>query len=118
MKNITISIVITILLLAVSLLGLKYYFFQKELDLNQKIISTCHLNKKIANFNKLFVSNVLQSKGEVSYEDRLKLENAAIETQDKEIIDGWHDFLDSKTEAQAQENTKRLLNMFANKIIY
>ncbi len=118
MKNIINSIIIIILLLAVALLGVKYYLDQKQLDLNQKTISACNLNKKIANFNKLFVSNVLQTKGEVSYEDRLKLENAAMETQDKEMIDGWHDFLDSKTEAQAQENTKKLLNMGANKIVY
>ena len=117
MSKFTIILIIVIIILLVSnaYFSFKYFSTQEQLE---KILSINRVNAKIIVFNKLFVHNVLKNEGEVSYEDRLRIENAVIETRDKEIIDGWHDFLDSRTEAQAQEGTKNLLSLFADKIIY
>lgn len=115
-KSAIISIIIIIGLLAsTAYFGFKYFSAQNQLD---KIFSVNRINAKIVAFNKLFVDNVLKNERDVSYENRVRLENAAVETQDKEIIDAWHSFLDSKTEAEAQEGTKNLLGLFAEKIIY
>lgn len=108
-------IVIIALLAGNAYFAFKYFSAQNQLD---KILGTNRINAKIIAFNKIFVDNVLKNKGEISYENRLRLENAAIETQDKEIVDAWHSFLDSKTEAEAQEGTKNLLTLFVEKIIY
>lgn len=115
-KSAVILIIIIISLLAGNgYFGFKYFSAQEQLE---KILNINRINAKIVAFNKLFVDNVLKNERDVSYENRVRLENAAVETQDKEIIDAWHSFLDSKTEAEAQEGTKNLLTLFVEKIIY
>jgi len=117
MKKITIALIIIILIL----LGSNAYFCYKYFPLKKQFDSlstTKQINAKIVDFNKLFVDKVLIESGEVSYEDRLKLENAVVATQDEEITNEWHSFLNSKTEADAQAGTKKLLYLFANKIVY
>ncbi len=105
--TIILIIIIIVLLAGSAYFGFKYFSAQKHLE---KILSINRINAKIVAFDKLFVAHVLKNSGEVSYENRLKLENAVIETHDNEIIDGWHAFLNSKT--------KNLLSLFADKIIY
>jgi hypothetical protein len=46
----------------------------------------------------------------------LKLENAVREIQDKEILDQWIKFTESKTEDEAQKNVKDLLEILVNKL--
>jgi flagellar basal body-associated protein FliL len=118
MKKIITIILITIILFLLA--GYVYFYFQYS-DLKNKynvFLEIDRINEKIVIFNKLFVGKILMAEGEVSYDDRLKLENAANDTQDEEIINEWHYFLNSKTEEEAQERTKNLLNLFINKIIY
>jgi len=115
-KKLTIFLIIIIFIL----LGSNAYFCYKYFPLKEqfdKVSNTNQINVKILTFNKLFVEKVLIQEGEVSYEDRLKLENAVVDTQDEEIINEWHLFLNSQTEADAQIRTKALLQLFANKII-
>jgi len=117
MKKLTIILITIILVLTAG----NAYFYFKYFPLKAQfdnLSKTKQINGKIATFNKLFVDKVLIEQGEVSYEDRLKLENAVIDTQDEEIINEWHAFLNSKTEADAQKETKKLLYLFANKVIY
>jgi hypothetical protein len=73
-------------------------------------------NEKIINFLKLFITKVLKAEGEVDFETRLKLENAVREIQDKEILDQWIKFTESKTEDEAQKNVKDLLEILVNKL--
>jgi hypothetical protein len=73
-------------------------------------------NEKIINFLKLFITKVLKAEGEVDFETRLKLENAVREIQDKEILDQWTKFTESKTEDEAQKNVKDLLEILINKL--
>jgi len=73
-------------------------------------------NERIINFLKLFIKEVLKAEGEVDFETRLKLENAVREIQDKEILDQWIKFTESKTEEEAQKNVKDLLEILVNKL--
>ncbi|MFZ8806150.1 MAG: hypothetical protein ACO2OW_00970 [Minisyncoccia bacterium] len=73
-------------------------------------------NERIINFLKLFIKEVLKAEGEVDFETRLKLENAVREIQDKEILDQWIKFTESKTEEEAQRNVKDLLEILVNKL--
>jgi hypothetical protein len=73
-------------------------------------------NERIINFLKLFITKVLKTEGEVDFETRLKLENAVREIQDKEILDQWIKFTESKTEDEAQKNVKDLLEILINKL--
>jgi hypothetical protein len=73
-------------------------------------------NERIIHFLKLFISKVLKAEGEVDFETRLKLENAVREIQDKEILDQWTKFTESKTEEEAQKNVKDLLEILVNKL--
>lgn len=73
-------------------------------------------NEKIINFLKLFITKVLKVEGEVDFETRLKLENAVREIQDKEILDQWIKFTESKTEDESQKNVKDLLEILVNKL--
>jgi hypothetical protein len=73
-------------------------------------------NERIINFLKLFITKVLKAEGEVDFETRLKLENAVREIQDKEILDQWTKFTESKTEEEAQKNVKDLLEILVNKL--
>lgn len=76
------------------------------------------VNSTIVAFQKLFVDKVLMSQGEVSYQDRLYLENAVAKTDDPEIQEAWRTFLKSSTELEAQERTLVLLSLFANKVTF
>src|SRR3989344_4787023 len=59
---------------------------------NQQLQSLEHLNDSVLNFANLFISKVLRAEGEVSFEDRLQLENAVRDTKDKDIYDTWQRF--------------------------
>lgn len=84
----------------------------------KKVLAINSANASIASFNKLFIEKVLKTKGEVSYEDRLKLENAVVNTKDADIAVAWKVFLASATEKEAQEKVLVLLSLFANKLVY
>ncbi|MCX6722290.1 MAG: hypothetical protein NTY04_03845 [Candidatus Staskawiczbacteria bacterium] len=114
MNKIIIISIILLLALCSIFLGAKYYFTEIQL---QKVLSTSKVNDSILTFNKLFVDKVLGAKGEVSYADRLKLENAVVATKDNDMISSWHNFLNSKTEKEAQGSVMVLLKMFAEKIL-
>jgi len=73
-------------------------------------------NERIINFLKLFIAKILKAEGEIDFETRLKLENAVREIQDKEILDQWTKFTESKTEEEAQKNVKDLLEILVNKL--
>lgn len=117
-KRIIFLAVILILSAGIIFLGGFCFLNQKKISVLQKSLISCNFNKKLADFQKLFINKILEKQGEISYEERLDLEVAVTDTKDAEVIAQWHKFLDSKTEAEAQENVKELLKLFANKIIY
>lgn len=100
-------------LLSVSLFfGAKYYFEKEKL---YELSANINKNNAIKIFNNIFIEKVLKAKGEVSYEDRLELESAAV-SAGKEILDQWHYLLESQTEQEAQERVIGLLLLFSKEL--
>ncbi len=116
-KNLLI-IVIGVLLIFSIFITIQYFKSNRESKQLKILIEKNNLNTAILDFNKLFIDNVLKSKGEIDFETRLKLENAVRDLKDKEVLSQWQKFTESNTEEKAQEEVKNLLEMLANKISY
>lgn len=98
------------------ILGAQYFTLQKELKKTQAEIRVSRKNDKVFAFTRLFVEKVLKADGEVSFEDRLALENAVRDTNDQEIIDQWKKFTGSSDEKEAQGEVKNLLGLLVEEI--
>ncbi len=112
-------ILITIIILLVAsnvLFGYKYFITRKQFQQSQASLETQKLNERVLDFAKLFIEKVLKAKTEVDFETRLKLENAVRDLNDEEILTQWQKFVDSKTESEAQDQVKNLMEMLVNKI--
>ncbi len=113
----TIFIIIILILLAGNVfLGVQYISLTTKLRQTQTVLETQKTNDKVLEFTQLFIAKVLKAKSEVDFETRLKLENAVRNLGDEEILARWSKFIESKTEATAQEEVKNLLEMLVNKI--
>lgn len=112
-----IFVVITLILIVVSIfLGWQNLTLNKQVkDLRQKIEAS-HLNEKVVAFEKIFIEKVLKADKEIDFETRLQLENAVRDLNDKEILNQWQAFANSKNEVEAQSNVKELLELLTNKI--
>ena len=104
-------------LLAVASLGAKKYIeTQKEIQTTREALKIQKINAKILNFTKIFIEEVLRAKTEIDFETRLKLENTVRGIDDEEILKQWNEFLNSKTESEAQDRVKNLLDLLVSKI--
>jgi len=115
-----IIIIAVILLLAIGniVFGIGYFSEMLEIQKLRKELGNQQLNVKVINFSNLFIEKVLKAKIEVSFEDRLKLENAVRDLEDPAILNLWEKFTDSKTQDEAQEAVKNLLEVLVKKISY
>lgn len=108
--------IIIIILLATNLfLSVKYFNTNKELK-ETKSITVFQERTKFTEFNKVFISEVLQAKSEVNYDTRLKLDEIVKDINDKELTEQWQKFTNSKTEKEAQDETVKLLGLVAEKM--
>ncbi len=114
--RIVVALVILILLAAIVFLGLKNIKIQRELQVNEEVFGVRQINEKILNFTNLFINQVLRAKEEIDFETRLKLENTVRGIGDDEILTQWQKFVESKTENEAQEQVKNLLDLLVKKI--
>ena len=115
-QKIILIVILIILLTGNIFFGFKYFVVQKELRRNQEVAKTQNINDKILDFTKLFVEKVLKAETEIDFETRLKLENAVRNLNDEEVLVQWQKFIESRTEEEAQENVKDLLEILVNKI--
>jgi len=118
-KQKIILIAIILILIAVNIfLGVSYILAEKQLKTAEKRLVIQQNSAKIVNFTKLFIEKVLKAEKEVSFEDRLQLENAVRDLNDNEILTQWEKFTNSKTEPEAQEAVKNLLELLVLKYSY
>ena len=111
------AVLIISALLAVASFGAKKYIeTQKELLIAKEALKIQKINAKTLNFTKLFIKEVLKAKTEIDFETRLKLENTVRNIGDEEILKQWNEFLNSKTESEAQDRVKNLLDLLIGKI--
>jgi len=115
-KKIFLIAVILVLLASNFVFLIKYSGLQKELERTKQTVKTQQINDKVLKFTQLFIEEVLNAKEEISFEDRLKLENAIRDLQDENILSQWQKFVDSKTEEQAQKEVKALLEILVKNI--
>ena len=109
-----IVIVLFILSLAGNIvLGFNLYLKNREVELAKQKIQ---LNESMVNFGNVFIDKVLRSTGEISFDDRLMIENAVRDTKDKDLYDIWQRFVSSQSEEQGREEVKNLLQVIVNKI--
>jgi len=109
-------IIVLILLFGFGFFSYQYFTLKRELDTTLATLNTQQINEKVLNFTKLFIEKVLKVETEVDFETRLQLENAVRNLEDDEILNQWQKFVDSKTESEAQNNVKTLLELLVNKI--
>ena len=112
-QKIILIFVILLLIAGNIFLGYKYFTEEKQLKQIQISSETQKFNDKILDFSKLFIQKVLKAQNEVDFETRLKLENAVRNLGDDEILNQWEKFTGSKTETEAQDNVKQLLELLA-----
>ena len=116
MNNPKIFFVIILILLAGNVfLGSRYIAGQKELRETQAVLTNQKINERTLEFTKLFITKVLKAEAEVDFDTRLQLENAVRDIGDEEILAQWQKFTESKTETEAQEQTKNLLSVLVEK---
>lgn len=116
--KIILIIIISILIAGNVFLGVNYFFTQKNLQITTQQLKNQKNNEKIINFTRLFIEKVLKAENEISFEDRLKLENAVRDLNDNEVLTQWEKFVASKIEIEAQNSVKDLLELLVKKIPY
>lgn len=115
-KKIIYLIILILLLVSNFYFVARYRAIEKELQEIKKPVEVQEINTKVLNFTKLFIEKVLKAGGEIDFETRLKLENAVRDIGDPEILAQWQKFVDSKSETEAQQEVKNLLELLVNKI--
>lgn len=116
-ETIIFSIIVILSAVVIVLIG-QNYVFRQNLIIAENAVKTRQYNEKILNFTKLFISKILKASGEVSFDDRLELENAVRGINDKTIFEEWQKFVNAKTQLEAQIEVKNLLEILINKIGY
>lgn len=115
-KRIILIIVIGALIIGNVFFAFNYFLLYKDQQEINSVKEKTVLNEKMLNFTSMFVKKVLQAEKEVDFETRLSLENAVRDLQDKEVMAEWQKFTGSKTEAEAQNSVKKLLEILISKI--
>ncbi|MFH1967891.1 MAG: hypothetical protein ABIJ84_00720 [bacterium] len=111
-----IIIVISLLVAGNVYLGIMLVLEKKELSEAREHLREQEVNEKSLFFASLFIDKVLLGEGEVSFEDRLKLENAVRDIGDKEIFDQWQGFVKSQSDKDVQVSVARMLNLLFDKV--
>ncbi|TAN34013.1 hypothetical protein EPN28_00690 [Patescibacteria group bacterium] len=117
MKKVLYTLVVILLGGAVVMLGVGYLQLRQDLAGAQSLLEAKKRDDKSLLFLQMFIKQVIKSKTEVSFDTRLKLENAVRELNDAVILAQWKKFVDSTSEVEAQANVKDLLDMLVDKII-
>lgn len=115
-KNVFLVAIISLLVLGNVFFALNYFPLVKQLKEVKSAEAKITLNTKVISFAEMFIKKVLQADKEVDFETRLSLENSVRGLNDEEIMAEWQKFTNSKTEADAQNSVKKLLEILISKI--
>ncbi len=115
-KKLLLTTLIAVLVAGNVFFGVKCFLDGRLLQEREQEIQNHEFNRDVVGFLNLFIEKVLRAQGEVSFEDRLQLENSVRSLKDDEILGKWEAFSNSATEAEAQQNVKDLLQVLAEKI--
>ncbi|OGZ66714.1 MAG: hypothetical protein A3C50_02405 [Candidatus Staskawiczbacteria bacterium RIFCSPHIGHO2_02_FULL_43_16] len=115
-KSILLMVVVAALLVAVVFFAVQSFVKVQEVREAQKELARQKTNVKVVNFLSLFIQKVLKTDKEISFEDRLKLENAIRDINDPEILAKWEQFTGGTNEAEIQAGVKNLLEILVRKM--
>ena len=111
------EIIIVILVLVSGALFVKWQTAKSDLAYARESASEIVSRRdRTTQFLKDFVGVVLRANGDIVFEARLKLENAARAIGSPEILAKWQAFTKSKTEADAQKAVIDLLEATSNEL--
>ena len=94
----------------------KYVALKSDSTVNARVLTEYRYNDKVLEFMKTFIVKVLKAENEVSFEDRVTLENQVRDLKDQEITSTWNSFVKAQTELQAQDAVKKLLLLLVEKV--
>lgn len=116
MNKKVVVILIIVLGLGLGFFGWQYFLLQAQLQTAKSALESQQVNKKVLVFSQLFVTNVLQGSKEVSFDDRLQLENAMRDIKDPELFAAWQKFTSAKDQAEIQQQFSSLFQLLLKKI--
>ncbi len=109
------NLIITILLIMSLIVNLILVTSNRKIERNYRdSIKTNQKISSVLNFQKIFVDKILNSKGEVKYEDRKEIDRLASNTNNQNLINSWNDFVLAKTEYEAQNKVREILYIIAD----
>ena len=115
--------IFTSLLLVILLGGNLYFSVQYVQNLKQQNAATEQASSsynnrlQVAQLLKEFIDTVLNTKGTVSFDNRVKLENDIRQIKDDSITAQWTVFVNSKDNKEAQQNAVKLMALLADKML-
>ncbi len=112
------AVLLAIFVLISIYLAVQYFLVRSELKEDSKIIKAQQVNEKVVAFTQLFIDKVLSGQTEVSFDDRLALENSVRGLNDQQIFDQWQIFVKGGTGTDSQQNLTKLLKLLVTKISY
>lgn len=115
-KKVALSLMFLMLVVGNVYLGIDDYQFRKSVASSQSESGRAE-TAKAAEFLNFFIEKVLNSETEVSFEDRLKLENMVRDLNDERILLIWNKFTGAETSEDVQKYCKQLLTALTEKII-
>lgn len=115
-SNKKIIIIITLLILGNIFFAVMYVSRQVKLRNLEQTVASQQINEKVLEFSQLFFDKVLQGSKEVSFDDRLLLENAVRVLNDKEIFSAWEKFTKAKDQAEVQKDFYNLFQLLLKKL--
>lgn len=116
--RIALIIVISIFLSGNIFLSWRYFAVNRQLKIADAKIDKQIKNDKVLIFANLFVDKVLLGQETVSFEDRLKLENAVRDINNEIIFAQWQKFVDSKSDQETQQSVGELFKAILDKLKY
>ena len=117
-KNTFLIVTLAVVLFGAFFFGIQYTLEAKQVSKLQQDLSLERTNVKVAAFLNLFIQKVLKTDKEISFEDRLQLENAIRDINDPILLAKWEAFTQANSETDIQARVKDLLEALVKKIHY
>lgn len=107
---------VTILIIGNIFFATMYVSSRLRLKIANETVASQKINDKVLVFSQLFFDKVLQGTKEVSFDDRLQLENAVRDLNDKEIFSSWTQFTNAKDQVEVQKDFYALFQLLLKKL--
>jgi hypothetical protein len=109
------------LLMLILLIGNIFFTIQYTENIKaeaaKKDDTSAQVRYQTAHFLKSFIDQVINTKGVLTFDERVKLESDIRQIQDPALTSLWENFVSSKDAKAAQDNAVKLMSMLTNKLI-